>query len=80
MVYRIKRKADGMYSSGRQHPRFDSKGKWWRSIGAVRNHLAMFKGIFASPNPYTPISDYEIEVSELAVTGYLRMEEELSEG
>lgn len=48
IVYRIRRKSDGLYSTGGQYPRFTVKGKIWPNKSGLHNHLSM--------NPKT--SDY----------------------
>lgn len=40
-VYKI-RKANGLFSSGGSEPRFTKKGKVWGSLGALKQHLALF--------------------------------------
>lgn len=34
---------EGLYSSGGSSPKFTELGKIWRTIGQLKNHLAMFK-------------------------------------
>lgn len=41
-IYKIRRNADGLFSSGSVYPRFSEKGKTWSSRGAVTSHLALF--------------------------------------
>lgn len=39
VVYRLRSKVTGLYSRGGTSPIFDKKGKIWRNIGHVKNHL-----------------------------------------
>jgi len=39
-IYRIRRKSDGLYSTGGQYIYWTKKGKTWNSIGAVSSHIA----------------------------------------
>jgi len=41
MPYKIRRKSDGMFSSGGNYPYFDTAGKTWDRIGPVKAHLTM---------------------------------------
>jgi len=43
MVYKIRRKSDGLFSSGGSGPRFSTKEKAWATIGQLKNHLQLFK-------------------------------------
>lgn len=38
-VYRIRRRSDGLYSTGGLYPRFDTKGKTWNNLSALSGHL-----------------------------------------
>lgn len=38
-IYRIRRKRDGLFSSGGMNPRFNKKGKIWQGLGPLKNHL-----------------------------------------
>jgi len=46
-AYMIRRKSDGLFSSGGMSPKFDKKGKIWGTVGALKNHL-----VFAYDNYY----------------------------
>lgn len=39
IVYKIKRKSDGLYSTGGWSPGFHKNGKIWNSKGTLKNHL-----------------------------------------
>jgi hypothetical protein len=45
-VFKIRRKADGLYSTGGGEPRWNKKGKVWNGIGQLKNHLNLFKPQF----------------------------------
>lgn len=42
-VYMIRRKSDGLFSSGGATPTFSKVGKMWRNLNTFHNHLSMFK-------------------------------------
>lgn len=39
-LYKIRRKSDGLYSTGGQYVYWTKKGKTWNSISALSSHLA----------------------------------------
>lgn len=79
MLYRIKRKSDGLYSTGGGYPNWTSIGKSWTSLGRLKAHFSAFNGFrHKGSAPYMPLEDYEIEVNAVTVHGYLRMEEVFS--
>jgi len=39
MVYKIRRKSDGLYSIGGTNPKFDPIGKYWNTELYVKNHI-----------------------------------------
>lgn len=39
--YKIKRKSDGLYSTGGYYPSFTKQGKAWRQLGHLKSHLAL---------------------------------------
>ena len=39
VFYKIKRRSDGLFSAGGHYPNFSKKGKIWRTMGHLRNHL-----------------------------------------
>lgn len=41
IVYKIRRKTDGLFSSGGSSPSFSKKGKVWRSQSAISLHFSM---------------------------------------
>jgi hypothetical protein len=41
-IYKIRRKSDGLFSTGGLKPKFSKKGKSWPSRGNVTNHLSLF--------------------------------------
>ena len=38
-VFKIRRKTDGLFSSGGGYPSFGKRGKIWTNIGHIKNHL-----------------------------------------
>jgi hypothetical protein len=42
-VYMIRRKSDGLFSSGGYKPRFSNIGKMWTTLNTFHNHLALFR-------------------------------------
>lgn len=42
IVYKIRRKSDGLFSSGGMEPTFSEKGKTWAQRGHLSNHFAQF--------------------------------------
>lgn len=41
IVYKIRRKSDGLFSTGGQYPSFTTKGKFWANKSGLHNHLNM---------------------------------------
>ena len=41
-VYKIRRKTDGLFSTGGECPFFNKKGKTWSARGHVTSHLSQF--------------------------------------
>lgn len=37
--YKIRRKSDGLFSSGGERPTFGNKGKLWKTLGHLHSHL-----------------------------------------
>lgn len=76
-VYKIRRKADGLFSTGGSYPSFNGKGKEWYTLAAVGSHLA----ITANKRCYSSYCDtghaeleivtmvYEVHKSEIATQG-----------
>ena len=61
VVYKIRRKSDGLYSDGRGD--WNKKGKAWPNLGLLKQHLSAvtYKARFAS----TPWAELEIAVFEM---------------
>lgn len=38
-IFKIRRKYDGLFSTGGTYPMFNERGKTWNGLGAVRNHI-----------------------------------------
>ena len=43
IIYKIRRKSDGLFSSGGTGPRFSATGKVWTTLGALKNHLNLLE-------------------------------------
>lgn len=46
IIYKIKRRRDGLFSTGGSSPTFTKKGKVWTSRGAVTSHLNLVNNIW----------------------------------
>jgi len=44
LCYRIRRRSDGLFSTGGSPPGFTKKGKLWRTQGALTNHFNLVSG------------------------------------
>ena len=42
-IYKIRRKSDGLFSTGGMCPSFNKVGKVWKQIGHFKSHLAQLK-------------------------------------
>lgn len=42
-IYKIRRKSDGLFSTGGVSPSWSKTGKTWNQIGHLKNHLNQFK-------------------------------------
>lgn len=43
IVYKIRRKSDGLFSNGGQEPVFMKRGKMWTNIGHIKNHFNIIR-------------------------------------
>jgi hypothetical protein len=69
VVYKIRRRSDGLFSTGGGSPSFNKNGKTWNTRGALSNHFAVIKeygryrdGKWQYRNPY---EDCEVVVIEV---------------
>ena len=63
--FKIRRRSDGLFSSGGGYPRFSKKGKVWNKIGYLRRHLSMFAA--QTLRQYyggCEIVEFKVEISE----------------
>jgi hypothetical protein len=82
-VYKIRQKSTGLYSSGGTRPTFTKKGKIWRNLGHLKNHLHCVRdqgvvidistGKFLQwydekKNPYYPFTNYSVIAFEITTT------------
>jgi uncharacterized protein (TIGR02996 family) len=61
VVYKIRRKSDGLYSDGRYG--WNEKGKAWPKVGLLKQHLSA--GSYSGKYYSTPWADLEIAVFEM---------------
>lgn len=66
-VYKIRKKSDGLFSTGGSRPRFTKKGKVWASIGHIRNHLNLPLGYSDIPAWTQYVNVRDLEVVQYAV-------------
>lgn len=79
-VYKIRRKADGMFSTGGVFPDWNKNGKTWNTIGHIKNHLNMFNHVYSYENGKScyiditakhysgcEIVEYELSIAEVSV-------------
>jgi len=66
-AFKIRRKADGLYSTGGSTPSWNKRGKTWYAVSHVKNHLNLFKPQWRGDDDRTAIvySGCEIVVYEL---------------
>jgi hypothetical protein len=65
-IFKIRNKADGLFSSGGMDPSWSKKGKRWRGIGPLKNHLNLIKR-----RVYAGCEVVEIEVTFKETSNYL---------
>lgn len=64
--FKIRRRTDGLFSTGGSYPRFTSKGKIWSKIGYLRRHLSMFATkLLRQYYNDCEIVEFKVEVSEV---------------
>lgn len=68
-VYKIQNR-DGMFSTGGSDPQWKNKGKVWKNIGHVKNHLHQFVGKYTSERGSlfydgSSVIEYELLENEL---------------
>lgn len=65
-VYKIRRKPDGLFSSGGTYPKFSSKGKVWNARGHITSHLTQL-GDRDKNRYYKDCEVVRIEIQEVDV-------------
>src|SRR5271157_5755914 len=82
LVYKIRRRSDGLFSAGGGWPNFKKKGKQWPSLGALHAHFNMVTaGIHGGRSERydnCEIVDIEIDEHEIGVKDvnqYIRQRE-----
>lgn len=69
-VYKIRRKSDGLFSSGGSSPNFTKTGKVWRDRRALNLHLNMLLQYPHSDRGITQYKDCEVITLVTEVTDY----------
>jgi hypothetical protein len=64
VIYKIRRRSDGLYSKGGGWPNFSAKGKSWPSLGALHAHLNLVYGRGGQFERYADCEIVNIEVVE----------------
>ena len=69
-MYKIRRKSDGLFSSGGMDPDWSKKGKVWTSKGHLKNHFRLFNGKhWTLERRYPDNDEYQI-IRYIPVEGY----------
>ncbi|HNC56680.1 MAG TPA: hypothetical protein PLP33_14630 [Leptospiraceae bacterium] len=77
LVYKIRRKSDGLFSQGGNWPDFSKLGKIWKTKGHLTNHLKQVRHSDYEDCEIVPYAIVEIENSPLNLKEFfLRLEEE----
>ena len=81
-MYQIRRKSDGLYSTGGTWPSFNTVGKIWTRPGSLKNHVVMVNQQFKRYQEHYPYGDCEIvtlviqrdELATLPVVDYSKLQ------
>jgi hypothetical protein len=57
-LYKLRRKSDGLYSTGGTSPGWSKKGKTWNTLAALSGHLAQHRGDYYAENRYYQAISY----------------------
>ena len=74
-VFKIRRKSDGLFSSGGVHPKRSERGKAWATLGRAKQAVALLNDSFFKPSAAHYYKDCEIvelkltEVSAVKIFG-----------
>lgn len=80
-VFRIRRKSDGLFSTGGTSPKFDSKGKVWKARNHVTSHMTQIGHQYYNPKKKEDyyhdceVVEYEIVETEVNATPALEWKE-----
>jgi hypothetical protein len=67
--YKIRRRSDGLFSSGGCYVYFDSEGKIWHTIGAARGAITHARNYsHGEADPYAECDIIEFELQPIATT------------
>ena len=76
IVFKIRRKADGLFSTGGSWPRFTKKGKLWKAQGHLTSHLTQVQDhLKANYITDCEIVEYELieqPVGTLSIASYMQ--------
>jgi len=79
IVYKIRRKSDGLYSNGGNEPVFMKRGKIWTNVGHIKNHFNIIREYHTSKKYLENLyKNCEIVTFELSPTETVNIEEFLS--
>ena len=69
IIYKIKDKGTGQYSTGGKNPNWTKLGKTWSSIGTLKSHITLIEKQFSesSRNVYKNCEIVETEIKEDSV-------------
>lgn len=67
-IYKIRRKADGLFSTGGSYPRWNVSGKSWLSLKALSGHLSLHKKRYGHGGNIIPFDQLEIVGFDVAET------------
>lgn len=59
--YKVRRRSDNLFSNGGGTPRFSARGKIWRNLGPLRNHINQL----SNPRIYDDCEIIKFETKEI---------------
>ena len=69
-IFKIRRKSDGLFSTGGTSPKFEERGKAWKARNHVTSHMTQIEQAYDSYRHHSTVEDYyeDCEVVEFEVT------------
>lgn len=67
-VYKIRRKIDGLFSTGGTSPDFSDKGKVWKARGHISSHMKQVGSYYSSKTKNDYYRDCEVVTYEVVET------------